>query len=49
MKTRTFRAADGRKVRMNEKEQAEQEMVNLAACVMPVLMILVFALVSGII
>ena len=49
MKTRTFRAVDGRKVRMNEKEQAEQEMVKLAALVMPVLTILAFALAAGVI
>ena len=49
--TRTFKAADGRKVRvsMTEDQIAEQELLKLASIVMPVLTILVFALAAGVI
>ena len=47
--TKTFRAADGRKVKMSDQQIAEQEMVKLAALVMPVLTILAFALAAGLI
>ena len=47
MKVKTFRALDGRKVRMSEEQAAEQEMVKLAALITPVFMILMFALAAG--
>lgn len=48
---KVFRAVDGRRcaVRMTAEEEAERELLRLAAAVMPVLMIVVFALASGMI
>ena len=48
---KVFRAADGRKcaVRMTAEKEAERELLRMAAAVMPVLMIVVFALASGMI
>ena len=50
MKTRTFRAADGRRVvsRMSDEQVAEREMVTMAAFIMPVVAILAFALAAGV-
>lgn len=49
MKTRTFTAIDGRKVRvqMTEEQVADRELVTLAAIWMPILMILVFTVIGG--
>jgi len=51
MKTRTFKAADGRKVRvrMTEETVMEQELLNMASIIFPILTILIFALAAGVI
>lgn len=46
---KTFKAVDGRlvKARMTEDEIADRKLLNMAAVVMPVLTILVFAAAAG--
>ena len=49
MKRRTFRAADGRKVRvqMTDEQIAERDMLTMLTAVMPVLVIALFAIAAG--
>lgn len=48
---KTFRAHDGRKVPLfvSDEQRAETEILNMTAIIMPILMIVVFAAVSGLI